>query len=141
MKPLYQKISSLGFVTLFHAGLDHGFPPPYHGLPERFAGMLSWVESPVVLAHWGALSMPEETLKYLCGLPVWFDTSFGYDTLSRDQALRILDKHGIDKIVFASDLPWHRPKKELAYLQDLGLSADELETICYRNGAKLLGIK
>ena len=33
MKPIYRKISRLGLVTLFHAGQDYGFPPPYHAMP------------------------------------------------------------------------------------------------------------
>ena len=33
-KPLYRKISELGLITVFHAGLDYGFPPPYNAMPR-----------------------------------------------------------------------------------------------------------
>ena len=51
MRPIYKKISSLGLVTLFHAGHDFGFCPPYHGMPEHLVGALKWFDSPVVAAH------------------------------------------------------------------------------------------
>lgn len=140
MKPIYKKIADLGFVMLFHAGIDHGFPPPYHGMPECFAKAASWFETPVVCAHWGSLAMGEAVLEKLCGLPLWFDTSFGYDVLSKELALNILVKHGVDRILFASDMPWHIPSRELAFLNGLGLSESEMDKICYQNGAKLLGI-
>ncbi len=141
MKLIYKKIASLGFVTLFHAGIDHGFPAPYHGMPERFVSASRWFDSPVVLAHWGALAMGEAVLKENCGLPLFLDTSFGYGVLSKELALKILDKHGIDNILFATDMPWQRPAWTLEHLNSLELSQQEMDKICYRNGAKLLGIK
>ena len=47
MKPIYKKISSLGLITVFHAGFDYGFPPPYGCTPERMIKALSWFSSPV----------------------------------------------------------------------------------------------
>ena len=32
-KPLYRKISDLGLITVFHSGIDYGFPPPYGCMP------------------------------------------------------------------------------------------------------------
>ena len=37
MKPIYRKISDLGLITSFHAGMDQAFTPPYHCTPERLA--------------------------------------------------------------------------------------------------------
>ena len=42
MKPIYKKIASLGLVTVFHAGFDYGFPPPYGATPEKMAAALPW---------------------------------------------------------------------------------------------------
>ena len=51
MKPIYKKISQLGMVTTFHAGLDIGFPPPYHSMPPQILGAVKWLDTPVVAAH------------------------------------------------------------------------------------------
>ena len=76
-KPLYRKISSLGLITVFHAGLDYGFAPPYHATPEHMVRALEWFDSPVVAAHWGGIGCGEDVLRLLCGRDVYFDISFG----------------------------------------------------------------
>lgn len=141
MKPIYRKISSLGLVTLFHAGVDYGFPPPYHCMPENMRRALSWFDSPVVAAHWGGIDSNTEVLDKLCGLPIYFDTSFGYGSLAPAIQKMIIEKHGTDKLLFGSDCPWHNADWEIRNLNTLGLSDDELDKIYHRNAEKLLGIK
>lgn len=138
MKPIYQKISRLGLITLFHAGQDYGYAPPYHGMPNRFLKALSWFDAPVVLAHWGGVGCGEQVIKTLCGLPIYLDTSFGYGALPRAIAMRILEKHGADKLVFGSDAPWHRPAWEKKLLESMDLDAADLEKIYHLNAEKLL---
>lgn len=141
MKPIYQKISSLGMITLFHAGQDYGFPPPYHGMPEHILGALKWFDSPVVAAHWGGFGCWQEVLEKLCGAPVWFDLSFGYCNMPKAAAQQIIDKHGADRLLFGSDMPWHRPCWEMQLLNHLELNPEEKEKICWKNAAKLLDIQ
>lgn len=138
MKPIYRKISQLGLVTLFHAGDDYGFPPPYHGMPDHLKAALRWIDSPVVAAHWGGLGRGPEVLDTLCGENIYFDLSFGYSTIARDVAQAIIDKHGADRLLFASDMPWHRPSWELRLLNTLDISGDDLEKIRFANAANLL---
>ncbi len=140
MKPIYKKISSLGLITLFHAGLDYGFPPPYMCMPKNMANALKWFSSPVVAAHWGGLNASEEVVKHLCGLDIYFDTAFGYASMPRYYAEKILEKHGTAKILFGTDLPWHTPEMELRQLDALGLSETEKDQICFLNAQNLLGI-
>ena len=78
MKPIYKKIGELGLITIFHAGVDYGFPPPYGATPEKLARALSWFSSPVVAAHWGGAGCGEGVITHLCGKDIYFDTSFGY---------------------------------------------------------------
>lgn len=140
MKPIYRKISELGLITLFHAGQDHGFAPPYHAMPEHFLRALSWFDSPVVAAHWGGLGCGQEVVDKLCGAPIWFDTAFGYGVAARPLVQRILEKHGTDRILFGSDMPWHRPGWELRLLDSLELTEAERQGICWKNAAALLNI-
>ena len=140
MKPLYQKISRLGLITLFHAGEDYGYMSPFHATPERIKNALRWFDSPVIAAHWGSQGMGEETLRHLCGLDIYFDTAFGYGSTPKPMQQAILEKHGANKILFASDCPWHTPSMDLFRLNSLGLSETERERICCGNAKQLLGL-
>ena len=140
MKPLYKKASQLGLIVLFHAGEDMGYPAPYHATPERLRTAAKWIDSPMVCAHWGSANMGEDVLKYLCDIPVYFDTAFGYATMSKDKAQRILDKKGADLILFGSDCPWHAPHWDVGMIETLDLSQNDKEKIYHLNAEKLLGI-
>lgn len=140
MIPIYKKISSLGLITVFHAGFDYGYLPPYHAMPSHLAGALKHFSSPVVAAHWGGLNCSGEVLEKLCRLPLYFDISFGYGSIAKPTALKIIEKHGADKILFGSDSPWHNPVFEKNMLELLEISEDEKQKIYCQNAKKLLGI-
>ncbi len=140
MKPIYRKISDLGLITLFHAGHDYGFKPPFRGMPDNILGALKWFDSPVVAAHWGGVGCAPEVVEKLCGLDIWFDLSFGYGTMPKSFAQEIVDKHTPDRLLFGSDMPWHRPSWELRLINSLDISEDDKEKIYHKNAEKLLGL-
>ncbi len=137
-KPLYRKISSLGLITVFHAGLDYGFAPPYHATPERMAKALEWFDTPVVAAHWGGIGCGEGVLDRLCGRNIYFDISFGYGQMPKYYAEKIIEKHGADKLLFGTDSPWHTADMELRMLSTLGLGEEDMAKITHINAQKLL---
>lgn len=141
LKPLYKKISELGLITVFHAGLDYGFAPPYGATPEKMARAIEWFSTPVVAAHWGGINCNEEVLKYLCGCDVYFDTSFGYSMMPKYYAEKIMEKHTPDRMLFGTDTPWHTPDMEKKLLETLGMSCDDMDKITHKNAQKLLGLK
>lgn len=138
--PLYKKISALGLITVFHAGFDYGFPPPYGATPEKMVRALKFFDTPVIAAHWGGVNCGEAVLKYLCGTDIYFDTSFGYSMMPKYYAEKIIEKHGTDKILFGTDTPWHTATMELRLLNSLGLSDADMDKITHKNAIKLLGI-
>ena len=140
LKPLYKKISSLGLITVFHAGFDYGFPPPYGATPDKLERALAWFDSPVVAAHWGGLSCNEEVLRRLAGRDMYIDTSFGYGTMPKYYAQKILEKHGTDRVLFGTDTPWHSVEMELDLLNTLELDNAEMEKITSKNALRLLSI-
>ena len=142
MKPIYTKISQLGLITVFHAGQDYGFNEPFRCMPQSLANALKWLDSPVVAAHWGGLGCAKDVVKHLCGKEnLWFDISFGYGVMPKQFAQEIVEAQTPDKLLFGSDMPWHRPKWEMRLLESLDLSADDKEKIYYKNAAKLLEIE
>ena len=140
MKPLYRKISELGLITLFHAGQDIGFAPPYHCLPEHLLGALRWLDTPVVAAHWGGYCCGPEVIGKLCGENLYFDLSFGYGCIPKPNAQAIIDRHGPDKLLFGSDMPWHRPEWELRLINSLDISESDKKSILFQNAMKLLNL-
>lgn len=140
MKPIYRKISQLGLITLFHAGQDIGFPPPYHGTPRHLLGALKWLDTPVVAAHWGGMNTYQEVIESLCGREIYFDLSFGYGVVPKPLAQRIVDKHTPDRLLFGSDMPWHRPAWEKRLIDTLDLTQDQRDKIFFRNAQTLLGL-
>lgn len=138
MKPIYKKISELGLITVFHAGKDYGFAPPYGATPERLGRALRWFESPVVAAHWGGINCNEGVLEHLCSKDIYFDTSFGYSMMPRYYAQKIIEKHGTDRMLFGTDTPWHNVEMELTLLKNLGLSESDMDKITSGNAVKLL---
>ena len=141
MKPIYRKISQLGLLTLFHAGQDIGFSPPYHAMPEHLKGALRLLDTPVIAAHWGGMGCSEAVVKQLCGENLYFDLSFGYGVIPKPLAQQIIDTHTPDRLLFGSDLPWHSPVMEGRLLDTLDLSPTDRDKICYQNAQKLLGEK
>lgn len=140
MKPIYRKISELGLIVSFHAGVDYGFAPPYHCTPEHLLGALRWLDTPVVAAHWGGAGCGAEVVEKLCGQDLYFDLSFGYGTMPKYMAQTILEKHTPQRLLFGSDMPWHRPSWELRLLNSLDISPADREMILHENAQRLLGL-
>ena len=140
MIPIYKKISSLGLITVFHAGWDYGFAPPYGATPEKLIKALKHFSSPVVAAHFGGVNCCEGVLKYLCGTDLYFDTSFGYSMLPKYYAEKIIEKHTPDKILFGTDTPWHTAEMEMRLINSLSLNDTDKAKITHQNAQKLLSI-
>jgi uncharacterized protein len=139
--PVYRKAATLGLITVFHAGHDLGFADSCLASPEAIARALpAFGGAPVVAAHLGGCLCWKEANAHLAGLPVYFDTAFCHGHIPLPEAQAIMGKHGIDKILFGSDLPWSRMDNEITFIKSLGLSQAEEESIFYQNAAGLLGL-
>ena len=99
---------------------------------------LGWFDSPVIAAQWGGVNCGVEVIEKLCGKDVWLDLSFGYGIMPKAIAQTIVEKHTPDKLLFASDMPWHRPIWEKRLIESLDISQNDKEKIYYKNALKLL---
>ena len=139
--PIYRKCAELGLPVILHAGFDVVSPDCIHCMPHMGARIIEEIpELTLILAHLGGCDCWDDVEKYLVGKNVYFDTAFIDGLISDEQALRIFRNHGTDKILFASDCPWHSPSREKAMLERLPLTEEEREDISHRNAEKLLGI-
>ena len=134
--------SELGLIIITHAGIDIGLPDPVHCPPKKMRKVLDAIQpEKMVLAHYGGWSQWEEVYEYLAGEPVWLDTAFIYDYISKEQFHRILEKHDSDKILFATDSPWSDMAKGLDWIRSLALPKEVEEAILFGNAKRLLEIK
>ncbi len=141
MFPIYEKIASLGLVTLFHCGFDIGYPEPVHCTAEALASVLDiFGNVPVVAAHFGGIWSMPETRKHLAGKNVYLDTAYCYGTITPRYAKEIIDIHGVDKILFGSDAPWNAPSQDIELIKCFGLTESEEKAVLGENARKLLGI-
>ena len=107
---------------------------------DHLLGALKMLGTHVVAAHWGGVDCGLEVLKKLCGKELYLDLSYGYGAMPKPIAQAIADKHGTDWLLFASDMPWHRPSWEVRLIESLDLSSDDKEKIYHRNAEKLLNL-
>lgn len=141
MFPIYKKIAELGFITVFHAGVDIGYPKPVHCTPERLLRVLDLIDdAPVVAAHFGGWLLWDSVLEDLCGTKVYLDTAFSSGKMPPDYAKELIKAHGADKVLLGSDMPWSDTLDEVRFVQSLDLSAEDEEKILSNNAKRLLNI-
>lgn len=131
----------LGLLVSVHAGLDLGFPDCTHCTPKRARNMLKITGAGnVILAHMGGFDLWEEVLDELVGEEVRFDTGVVARYMDPALAERIIEAHGADKVLFATDSPWASYRDSYDFIANLKITAEEKEKIFGKNAAKLLGI-
>lgn len=147
--------SELDLVVLTHAGLDIGILEKNYADVEGILHVIQEMQPPkFVLAHMGGWDGWEEVERDLAGAPVWFDTAFSVGPITpRAQCstppcslhnlheadfVRLVRKHGTDKVLFATDSPWASQKEYVEWFKNCGLTEVEQAKIFYQNAAKLL---
>lgn len=139
---LYREIGRLGLITVFHAGLDVAYMPPGRCEPQALAGVLKYFDgAPVVAAHMGGFLRWEEAYRHLCGREVYLDTAYSHGCLLKPLAEKMIEKHGAEKILFGSDLPWSAIEDERDLVLSLNIGPEEKDLILYGNAQRLLGLK
>ncbi len=141
MMPIYQKISDLGLIAVFHGGWDPFGEGDVRAAPKSFANIAElFPNMTIVAAHLGGMLLFDDVERYIAGKfrNIYLDTGVVANYIEDSQLLRIIKNHGTDRILFASDAPWDDPANEMAMLGRLSLSAEELEMICFRNAENLI---
>jgi predicted TIM-barrel fold metal-dependent hydrolase len=142
MLRIYDYALSKGLILMHHAGFDPAFPPPCKSSPKRFARIGEMLKGgTIIAAHLGGHEQWDEVEEDLAGSNIYLDTSMGFQYFSEEQFLRIVKKHGVDKILFASDSPWSYADSEIKKIRSLPLTEDEKNMILCKNAESILGNK
>jgi predicted TIM-barrel fold metal-dependent hydrolase len=137
--PFYEKIASLGLITVFHAGRDFAMPNKELIQPQALAKALEHFDgAPVIAAHLGGDLSWDDVERRLVGENLYFDTAFTAGRCPAEQALRIIRSHGARRVLFGSDSPWSSPVKEKEFIENIGLTDEELSYVFYKNADYLL---
>ena len=129
-------------IVVTHSGVDCGFyGQPVKCTPDRALKLINKVPyGKLVLAHLGANEMFSEVYEKLCGADVYFDTAYILRFIDKETFIEILEKHGEDKILFASDSPWSDVKGDVDILKSFSLPQATEDKIFSGNARALLGI-
>ena len=140
---IFEAAAELDLFVITHAGFDALSPSRVYANPDATLRRIR--RSPktkFVCAHWGANMMWHETYDKLLSENVWIDTSLcAFSALDKNFAVKMIDKIGADRVLFASDCPWASSAETFAYLDSLPLRDDVKEKIYYANAEKLLKIR
>ncbi len=143
MFPIYRKCGELGLPIVFHAGFDPVSPDFVHCTPENAAAALAAApDTTFILAHMGGYQRWDAVEEHLCGkFPnLYLDTSLSARAMTDEQVLRIIRKHGADRILLASDCPWDNTANTIRKFRGLGLTDAEERLIFAGNAERLLGL-
>lgn len=130
-----------GLTVLTHAGPDIGYVGcPVRCTPTRVLRLLDRVGgySRLILAHLGGGGIYSEVYETLCGEDIYLDTAFSLDFTSRDEILRLIEKHGADRVLFATDSPWADISRYVREIGALGLDEVSEAKIFSENAMRLL---
>ncbi len=133
---------SLGLITLTHAGYDNVYPTDTKCTPTRILRLLDRIGGydRLVLAHLGSLLYFDEVYESLAGENVYFDTANVFGRTDDATVVKIIEKHGDRKILFATDSPWTKINEYVSHFRSLGLPPESEERILGANALELLGI-
>lgn len=145
----------LGLIILTHAGIDIGIYDHNYTSVSQVLKIVDKIQpEKFVLAHMGGWGCWKDVERDLAGAPVWFDSAFSIGPVTPDDAktgtpylthnltdeafVRIVRKHGADRILFATDSPWESQKDYVRRIQHLPLTDTEKKMIFSENADKLL---
>ncbi|HAJ78278.1 MAG TPA: hypothetical protein DCO75_00780 [Fibrobacteres bacterium] len=139
--PIYEALSAEGLITVFHTGKDPGPFSCDHALPHAVKTVFeNFPKLKMVAAHLGGWKLWKEVEEQIIDMPVYFDTSSVRKCLPAVDFLRMIRKHGIGRILFGTDSPWHAQEEDIKWLDPLDMTSIEKGKIFYGNAENLLEV-
>ena len=137
MDKIYEAVGDT-MPLLFHTGDRR----TQYSKPERLLNVHKrYPELKLIAAHLGGYSEWDRAMEYLVGQEVWLDTSSSIRFMGPEKARRLVEAHGTDRILFASDYPGDTQRQAVKEVLSMGFSEEDNEKIFRRNAERLLGIR
>jgi len=133
----------LGLITVTHAGFDAAYPgEEVKCTPKRVMRLLDKIGGydRLVLAHMGGRLLFSDVYDILAGESVYFDTAYVLGEISKDEMFKIIEKHGAEKILFATDSPWRPQSTDRDIVKKYVPEEGAHRRLFSENAKELLGI-
>jgi predicted TIM-barrel fold metal-dependent hydrolase len=130
-----------GMLVVIHVGAGGDGRPVAGSTPPLLRELASAVPHLRVIAcHFGGYHALSEALDVICGAPILVDTSWPPSVAQLDPKVvaGFINRHGADRVVFASDWPTADPAREIDAIMNLGLSHDDTDHVLGLTMAGLL---
>lgn len=133
------------FVAVIHVGEGDTPEAGQRCTPKMLRDIArNFPELVVVACHFGGYEVLDAAEEYVVGLPgnVYLDTSWppSVGSLDPQRVKSVIERHGPDRVVFATDWPMADPAAEVEAIHALGLSDGDTEAVLGGNYARLLGL-
>jgi len=139
LAPLYNALSEAGLFLVVHCGYDIAFPRIRRADPAQILTLHQrFPELRIITTHFGGWDIWDEVEEMLIGKEIFMEISFALTYLSTEQALRMLNNHPADYLLFGSDSPWDDQLAALQRLKSLPLDQKLVLRILGTNAEKLL---
>jgi predicted TIM-barrel fold metal-dependent hydrolase len=141
---LYETLAALEgeFCVIAHVG-DGGGGDGTTCTPQMVAAIArNFPRLDLVACHFGGYHRLEDAKEALTDISIMIDTSWppSVATLDAKVVRETVRRHGVERVLFASDWPTASPKAEIAAIRSLGLDDDETAMILGGNAQALLAI-
>lgn len=137
MDKIYQAAGA-SLPLLFHIGDSR----TEFSKPQRLLNIhRKYPELKLIAAHMGGYSEWKLAWKYLIGEDVWLDTSSTIKFIGPQEGRRMVEAHGADHVLFASDYPGDTQRQAIQDVMSMQLPGEDNEKIFHLNAEKLLGIR
>ena len=151
--PVYEAIIERSLPVISHGGLDIANPDPSYTRPAAFAGVAErYPDLKLVIAHLGN-NFFDESVQMAAQYPnIFFDSSavipgdqngeplIKENALSNAEAVQLIRKIGIERVMFGTDYPWFHPLWDLKRFLKLDFSEAEKEALLSGNAQRILGL-
>ena len=135
---IYARCQEAEIPILIHTGDSrYDFSNPNRVIPV----LKAFPKLKVVGAHFGGWSVFEEASRALCDFEnIYIDCSSTMQFISDELAMEIMDRYGIEKVLYGTDYPMWSLAKEIAHFMALPLTDEQRLAILSENARKLLKI-
>ncbi len=145
--PTYEEAQRVGLPVISHSGVHFDLKAPPYARPNNFREVLDhFPKLTLVLAHLGQ-GFLEDSFEMAGRYPnLFFDCSMVVEgsadppVIADDDAVAILRRIGVNRVLFGSDWPWGHPLRDVDRIRRLPLSDGEKRAILYENAKRVLAL-
>ncbi|MCL5291458.1 MAG: amidohydrolase family protein [Actinobacteria bacterium] len=137
MFPIYEKAQALGLMVVFHAGNEAAGPPAEFSRPDRFLPVLSsFPKLTVILTHLGGYKAWDKVQPLFPFKNACFDTAYLPGKIDEELFLDLVERIGINRVLFGTDFPFRDHGEELAWVERVLGHKDA--NVLHENAVRLL---